>query len=220
MRTFLNSIALILGTTLFCLGRTPGPEEFLRAQMHLSPSQIADIRNSKAVAKILPSPNPSDIFVFGAVYVRARPVAYPQLMRDIGRFNKLSSYLGAGKFSKSPRIGDMDGLSLDYDDIEDLKNCKAGNCELQLPQKSMEAARASIDWNSPEVAEQVNNLAKRRIIQLLEDYQHNGDQALGTYRDKRDPLPVADQFRSLLSRVELFPQYLPELNRYLLEYPN
>ena len=72
---------------------------------------------------------------------------------------------------------------------------------------------------SPEVAEQVNKLAKRRIIQLLEDYQHNGDQALGTYRDKRDPLPVTDQYRSLLSRVELFPQYLSGLNRYL-EYPN
>jgi hypothetical protein len=114
----------------------------------------------------------------------------------------------------------MDGLSLDHDDIEDLKNCKAGNCELQLPEKSMEAARASIDWNSPEVAGQVNNLAKRRIIRLLEDYQHNGDRALGTYRDKRDPLPVAEQFRSLLGRVELFPQYLPELNRYLLEYPD
>jgi hypothetical protein len=220
LRTCCNSIALILGAALFCLGRTPGPEEFLRAQMHLSPSQIADIRNGKAVAKILPSPNPSDIFVFGVVYVRARPVAYLQLMRDIGRFNKLSGYLGAGEFSKSPTIGDMDGLSLDHDDIEDLKNCKPGDCELQLPEKSMEAARASIDWNSPEVAEQVNNFAKRRIIQLLEDYQHNGDQALGTYRDKRDPLPVADQFRSLLSRVELFPQYLPELNRYLLEYPN
>ncbi|MBZ5688377.1 MAG: hypothetical protein LAP86_25440 [Acidobacteriia bacterium] len=218
--TFLNSIALILGATLFCLGGTPGPEEFLRVQMHLSPSQIADIRNGQAVAKILPSPNPSDIFVFGAVYVHAKPVAYLQLMRDIARLSKLSGYLGAGEFSKSPTIGDLAGLSLDNDDIEDLKNCRPGNCDLQLPEESMEAARASIDWSSPDVVEQVNNLAKRRIMRLLEDYQHSGDRALGTYRDKRDPLPVAEQFRSLLSRVELFPQYLPDLNRYLLEYPN
>ncbi len=189
-------------------------------QMHLSPSQIADIRNGKAVAKILPSPSPSDIFVFGAVYVRARPVAYLRLMRDITRLSKLSGYLGASEFSKAPTIGDMAGLSLGHDDIEDLKNCRPGNCELQLPEESMEAARASIDWSSPDVDEQVNKVAKRRIMRLLEDYQHNGDQALGTYRDKRDPLPVADQFKSLLSRVELFPQYLPELNRYLLEYPN
>jgi hypothetical protein len=70
------------------------------------------------------------------------------------------------------------------------------------------------------VAEQVNGLAKRRIVKLLEDYLQKGDRALGTYRDKGDPLPVAEQFRSLLSRVEFFPQYLPDLNRYLLDYPN
>ena len=143
MRRYLNSVALIFGATLFCLGRTPGPEEFLRAQMHLSPNQIADIQNGKAVATILSSPNPSDIFVFGAVYVRTKPVAYLQLMRDVNRFNKLSGYLGAGEFSKSPTMEDMAGLSLDHDDIKDLKNCRPGNCEVQLPEESMEAARAS-----------------------------------------------------------------------------
>jgi hypothetical protein len=61
-------------------------------------------------------------------------------MRDVDRFNKLAGYLGAGEFSTSPTIGDMDGLSLDHDDIEDLKNCRPGNCELQLPEKSMKAA--------------------------------------------------------------------------------
>jgi hypothetical protein len=93
-----------------------------------------------------------------------------------------------------------------------------GNCELQLPKESMETALTSINWNSPEVNEQLNDLAKRRIVQLLEDYRHSGDNGLGIYLDKHDPLPVAEQSRSLLSRVD-FPQYLPELNRYLLEYP-
>jgi hypothetical protein len=220
LRRCLNSAALILGASLCCLGRTPGPEEFLRGQMRLSPSQIADVQKGKAVAKILSSPNPSDIFVFGAVYIHAKPVAYLQLMKDVDRLNKLAGYLGVGEFNKPPTMGDMDRFSLDHDDIEDLKNCKPGNCELQLPEESMEAARNSIEWTSPDVAEQVNGLAKRRIIKLLEDYLQNGDRALGTYRDKGDPLPVAEQFRSLLSRVEFFPQYLPDLNRYLLDYPN
>ena len=81
--------------------------------------------------------------------------------------------------------------------------------------------QALSDAPTPEslLNEQVNDLAKRRIVQLLEDYRHSGDNALGIYLDKRDPLPVAEQFRSLLSRVDFFPQYLPELNRYLLEYP-
>ena len=84
----------------------------------------------------------------------------------------------------------------------------------------MEAARASIEWNSPDVAEQVTMLAKRGIIRLLTEYHQGGDRALLTYRDKGDPTPPAEQFRSLLSHVELFPQYLPDLHRYLLQYPN
>lgn len=125
--------ALILGASLCCLGRTPGPEEFLRGQMRLSPSQMADTQKGKAVTKIISSPNPSDIFVFGTVNIHAKPVAYLQLMKDIGRLNKLTGYLGAAEFSTPPAIGDMDGLSLD-DDVEDLKNCRPGNCELQLPE--------------------------------------------------------------------------------------
>jgi hypothetical protein len=100
--------------------------------------------------------------------------------------------LGAGEFSAPPAVGDLDGLSLERDDIEDLKNCRPGDCELQLPEESMEAARTSIRWNSPDVAEheQVTILAKRGIVRLLKDYGQSGDRALQTYRDKRDPLPI------------------------------
>ena len=201
------------------MGKTPAVDEFLHDQMHLSQSQIAEIQNGKAVAKILRAPNPSYIFVFGAVFIHAEPVAYLHSMRDVPRLKKSGGYLGAGEFSTRPTIMDMDGLSLDQGDIEDVKNCKPGNCELQLPEESMETAHTSINWNSPDVNEQVNKLAKRRIIQLLDDYRHSGDNALGIYLDKRDPLPVAEQFRSLLSHVDFFPQYLPDLNQYLLEYP-
>ena len=185
----------------------------------LAPEQITDVQNGKAVAKILPSSKPSDIYVFGAVYIHAKPAAYLQFMQDMNRLKNVSGYLGVGEFSKPPAFGDMAGLSIEQSDIEDLKNCGPGNCELQLPQESMEAARASINWKSPSVAEQVNKLAKGGILRLLNHYQNSGDTALLAYRDKRDPVPVAEQFQSLLSRVTFFPQYLPDLNEYLLHYP-
>jgi hypothetical protein len=215
----LNSIVLVIAVSLFASTNASSPEEFLREQMQLSPDQITDVQNGKAVAKILPSSKPSDIYVFGAVYIHAKPDAYLQFMQDMNRLKKVSGYLGVGEFSTPPTFGDMAGLSVEQADIEDLKNCRLGNCEVQLPEESMEAARASINWKSPNVAEQVNNLAKGRILRLLNDYQKSGDAALLTYRDKRDPVPVAEQFQSLLSRVGFFPEYLPDLNEYLLHYP-
>ena len=215
-----NSIALALTASLQGFGSVPAPEDFLRAQMQLSPGQIAGVQSGKAFAEILPSSNPSDVFVRGVVYIHAKPAAYFQFMQDMTSRKTVAGYLGAGEFSTPPTVGDLDGLSLDPDDIEDLKNCRPGDCELQLPEESMEAARAAIQWNTPNVAEQVTILAKRGIIRLLKEYQQGGDRALLPYRDKRDPVPPAEQFRSLLNHVELFPQYLPDLNRYLLQYPN
>jgi hypothetical protein len=215
-----NSIALALTASLQSFGGVPAPEEFLRAQMQLSPGQVTGIQNGKAFAAILPTSNPSEIFVCGAVYIHAKPAAYLQFMQDMTRRKTVAGYLGVGEFSAPPTAGDLDGLSLERDDIEDLKNCRPGDCELQLPEESMELARASIQWNAPDVAEQVTILAKRGIVRLLKEYHQGGDRALLPYRDKLDPVPPAEQFRSLLSHVELFPQYLPDLNRYLLEYPN
>ena len=54
----------------------PEPENFFGAKMHLSAGQINDIRRGKVVARILASPDPSVIFVFGAVYILAKPEAY------------------------------------------------------------------------------------------------------------------------------------------------
>jgi len=188
--------------------------------MQLSPAQIAGIQNGKAFAKVLPALNASDIFVSGAVYIHANPAAYLQFMKDMTRRKRVAGYLGAGEFSAPPDVRDLNGLSLERDDIEDLKKCRPGDCELQLPEESMEAARASLQWNSPDITEQVTILAKRGIVRLLKEYQQDGDPALLPYRGERDPMPPAEQFRSLLSRLELFPRYLPDLNRYLLQYPN
>jgi hypothetical protein len=47
-----------------------------------------------------------------------------------------------------------------------------------------------------------------------------GNAALGVYRDKSHPTEVAETFRSLLSRSQALPVYLPEFDRYLLDYPN
>jgi hypothetical protein len=57
-------------------------------------------------------------------------------------------------------------------------------------------------------------------LDALMRYMQGGNAALGTYRDKKHPAVVAATFESLLSRSKALPVYLPELDRYLLDYPN
>lgn len=196
------------------------PFKFFRDYVGLNDKQIADIRNGKAVALVLQLPTADEVFVFGAVYVQSTPEDYLKLASNIDALRKLPNYLAIDEFSDPPKLSDLDGFRLDDQDVRDLKKCKPGSCEVQLPTDAIDAFRQSIDWSAPDAAEQVNHLAKKMILQALLLYQQGGDAALGTYRDKNHPANVADTFQSLLGRSKALPVYLPELDRYLLDYPN
>ena len=195
-------------------------EQFFREYVGLNDEEIAQIRSGKAVAKILDSPTADKVFVFGAVYVQSNPDDYLRLASDVDSLRKLSNYLAIQKFSDPPRLSDLDGLTLEADDIQKLKTCKPGHCEVQLPSDAMEAFQRSVEWPAQDAAAQVNRLAKQMVLDAVLHYQQGGDAALGTYRDKDHPANVADTFQSLLSRSKALPVYLPELDRYLLDYPN
>jgi hypothetical protein len=193
--------------------------KFFREYVGLHEDQITQIQNGKAVAKIVDSNSPDDVFVFGSVYVRSTPEEYLKFAVNTDELRKLPSYLALRKFSDPPQLSDLEGFTLDPDDIKQLKNCEPGKCEVQLPSEAMAEFRQSVNWSAPDTADQVNRLAQKMALESLEKYMQGGNAALGTYRDKHNPAKVADTFQSLLSRSKALPVYLPELDRYLLDYP-
>jgi hypothetical protein len=201
-------------------GQEGEPFKFFREYVGLNDEQIATIRNGKAVAKIVESRTPDEVFVFGAVYLQSTPDKYLKFASDIDSLRKLPSYLAIQKFSDPPRLADLEGFSLEAEDIKDLKNCEPGHCDVQLPVEAMDSFKRAIDWSAPDAANRVNRLARTMALGALMRYMQGGNAALGTYRDKKHPAVVAATFESLLSRSKALPVYLPELDRYLLDYPN
>jgi len=200
--------------------RAAEPFKFFHEYIGLDDEQIAAIRNGKALAKILDSPTADQVFVFGSVYINSTPERYLKFASDIDALRKLPSYLAIRKFSDPPKLADLEGFTLDEEDFKELKNCKAGHCEVQLPTESMEEFQRSVEWSAPDAAEKANHVAQQMALQALLNYKQGGNAALGTYRDKNHPAAVAETFASLLSRSKGLPVYLPELRRYLLDYPN
>lgn len=218
---FLFPLLLISGRArLLASDQNAEPDKFYREYVGLTDDQIASIRSGKAIAKIVDSPTPDEVLVFGSVYVNSTPENYLKLASNIDELRKLPSYLAIRKFSDPPQLSDLDGFTLDDDDIKQLKNCKPGDCEVQLPAESMEEFQKQVDWSAPDVGDQVNRLGQQMALDALQQYIHGGNEALGTYRDKKHPAAVADTFQSLLSRSKALPVYLPELDRYLLDYPS
>ena len=223
MRRFSFCIKLPVVLLLFAIvtrADTPDePYKFYRDVAGLNEEQIAAIRSGKAVAKVVESPTPDEVYVFGSVYVEATPESYLKLASDIDALRKLPSYLAIQSFSDPPQLSDLEGFTLEEQDITELKNCKTEHCQVQLPTKAIEDFQHSVDWSAPDVADRVNRLAQRLALQALMEYMQGGNTALGAYRDKKHPAAVAETFASLIGRFEALPVYLPELNEYLLEYP-
>jgi hypothetical protein len=212
-------VVLLLLPTLIQTDTPNEPYKFFREFAGLNEEQITAIRSGKAVARVVESPTPDEVYVFGSVYVEATPESYLKLASDIDALRKLPSYLAIQSFSDPPQLSDLEGFTLEKQDITELKNCKTGHCQVQLPTEAIEEFQQSINWSAPDVADSVNRLAQRLALQALMEYMQGGNTALGAYRDKNNPAAVAETFASLVGRFEALPVYLPELNEYLLKYP-
>ena len=213
------AVALLLIAPVTKAQNPDEPYRFFREFAGLSEDQIAAIRSGKAVAKVVESRTPEEVFVFGSVYVEASPDKYVELASDVDALRKLPGYLAIQGFSDPSQLSDLAGFTLEKQDIEELKNCQVGHCQVQLPTEAMEGFKQSIDWSAPDVADRVNHLARQMALQSLLNYMKEGNTALGVYRDKNHPVAVAETFETLITRLSALPVYLPELNEYLLEYP-
>jgi hypothetical protein len=196
------------------------PDEFFRQYVGLDDDQIQAIRHGKALAKVLDSRTPDEVFVFGTAYINATPESYLTFASDIDALRKLPNFLAIRKFSDPPQLSDLEGFTLEEEDVKQLKNCKPGQCEIQLPAESMEEFQKAVNWSAPDAADQVNRAAQRMALEALVRYEQGGNAALGTYRDKNHQTEVAETFQSLLSRSKALPVYLADLDRYLLDYQN
>jgi len=147
------------------------PNKFFREFVGLNDDQIAVIRKGKAIAKILESRTPDEVFVFGSVYIESIPEKYLKFASDIDALRRLPSYLAIRKFNDPPQLSDLDGFTLEEKDVEELKDCKPGHYEIQLPAELMEEFQKEVNWSAPDAAYQANRAAQRMALEALIRYQ-------------------------------------------------
>jgi hypothetical protein len=196
------------------------PPSVLFAQLGLTPQQAAAIDDGKPVAKVLSWGGPSEVFVFGAVYVNGSPATYLKAARNVTQLTKSPGYLGGGELPASVTGADLGALTLDPDDIKALRSCREQACDVQLPNTAIQAFQDAVNWSQADASSQANGLARGMILDLVREYRRGGNAALGVYRDKQNPARVAAQFETMIGRSAALPDVLPELRKYLLQYPD
>jgi hypothetical protein len=213
-------VALSLGTAWSCLAQaSPSLQTYFKEDIGLSEEQIATIRSGQAFAKNLHSREADEIFVFGAVYVNVKPESYLKFARDFKRLRAVPGFLAIEEFSSPPELSDLKELTLDSEDLKELKECKPGDCKIQMPASAIEDVRQLVDWSDANAEEEANQLVRKKVLELVTAYQREGNEVLGVYNDKKHPTEVPEQFKYMLSYAKALPKYLPDFYNYLLAYP-
>ena len=117
----------------------PPPRPFLRKVIQLDDAQLAAVEKGEVVTKLLPTTDKPEIAAFGVVKATGTVDQLLTLARDVQKFRQVPQIPEMGYFSSPATLEDLKGLDHPPDDIDALKKCKPGSCDVKLGTKGLEA---------------------------------------------------------------------------------
>ena len=174
-------------------------QQVLRQKAAFDDPDFATLQLNQPVARLAPTSDKREVAVSGLVNVNASAEEFLRSYRDSMTRKNNSAILEIGSFGRQPALTDLDGLTLENGDIDDLKECVVGQCQIKLSAAMIERFRKEIDWAAPDYQIRVTNLFKQMLLAYIKDYRTLGEAALIQYNDKRDSISVASEQRALSS---------------------
>jgi hypothetical protein len=163
--------------------------------------------------------SPNELFVVAAVKIRAPRQRVTDFYGQMIAYVDGSVTLAFGRFGSPPSIADVKDLAFDRSDVDDMKSCRPGRCDVRLGGAGLDKLRSAIDWNATDYVERVNGFARKAAVDYVAAYQSRGDAALFTYDDRAEAVSLKEQWLGIIGNSPLFHQYTPELKTYLEQFP-
>ncbi len=192
---------------------------FLRRTIGLTDAQVADVEAGRVVTRQLPGADKPEMAAFGAVRVASSKDTFLQRLRDVTKFRRGPSTLQMGAFHTPPVLADLEGLTLEDGDFAAARQCKPGDCDLKLARSALERIRREMDWSAPDARARATQLMRQMLVEYVTAYQKGGTAEMATYVDNTQPLETAAEFRKVMAASPYLPQYAPELQKYLEDFP-
>lgn len=210
-RIFLCTL-LVCSSANISLGQSSIAEfqKLLREKAAFDEADLAALQTNQPVVRLSPVADKREVAVSGVVNVRAGADDFLKSYRDGMTRKNNAAILEIGSFGKEPALADLESLTIDPGDIEDLKACAVGDCQIKLSATMIERFRKEIDWESPNPNVAVTNLFKQMLLDYVRDYGTRGDAALIEYNDKRDEVNLANEQRALASAAGYINSFLAD----------
>ena len=189
--------------------------DVLRAKLAFNEGDFATLSQGRTVVRLLPVTDKREVAVFGLVGLQVPAQVFLQSFRDSIIQKSNPAILEIGKFGATPTASDLETLTFDDRDLDDLKDCVVGDCKLKLSAKMIERLRREVNWYAADYRIQATQLLKQILLDYVRDYLERGDPALIEYNDKPKVVRLADELRALLAEStygDKFPEFGQQLN--------
>jgi hypothetical protein len=173
-------------------------------------SDFGELERGEPVVRRLPPNHKQEVSVYGLVRVQVPAEVFLQSFRDSIATKNNRAILEIGRFGSVPKIEDLRTLTMESQDIEDLKKCVVANCELKLSAKMIEQFQKGVDWQATDYADQATRLYRQILLDYVRDYLQRGDAALIEYNDKPTAAPLLEGQRALLPSLPGFFNAVPQ----------
>lgn len=218
------ALTAIAATSLQAQSAPASLVSFLRQGIGLDSAQVAAARRGEPVVKVLETGTQRrDVAIFGIVTSNVSREDFTRRARDFQRSLRAPTRSRFGIFGVPATAADVRDVVITPRDVQDMKDCKPGDCVVKLPATDMQRIRAEMNWSAPaaDLQTQLNAYARRRLVEYVTDYRARGDSAMAVYDDRSTAnVRSRDAFAALLAESPYVYQNVPSLRHYLASYPH
>lgn len=186
----------------------------LKKQAHLDSQAVKKLQDGQIVTRLLDTREDSEIAILGGVVIAVPSEYFLNQFRDISNFLKSPAVLEAGQFSVAPSLSKLSKVILSRADIEAVKQCRLGNCNLKLSAAMIQQIARGMDLSSGGSGS-VDLAFRTALVDYIRTYLADGNRALICYVDNKPPICMADVLNELLNQSSLLRECAPALSEWL-----
>ena len=169
----------------------------------------------ETVVRILPAKD-GEVAVLGVSAIAVEPDAFVARIEAIEALRTNPPRVPLTKrFSQPPVQSDLAALRLDPHEIDALKSCRPGDCDLKLTEQEMVRLRSVATTGDAAVQQGFREVIFERVTRYL----GGGLAALPAYVDKDQPVKTADVLGRLIDHSPYFTVRQPRLASSVRQFP-
>lgn len=185
--------------------------------LSLTPADYARLDAGQPVVAVMPAGR-RHVAIRAATTIKAAPESLFEWTRRIEDLQKSPYVRGIGRFSDPPQLSDLDGLSLDEEDLMDLRRCRPGSCGVKLSDEEIARIRsamaAAVDWRHG-----AQDAFRAVVLARAQRYLAEGHGPLSSYHDEHKRVMLDAEFAALAAEVVVTHPGLFPVTNYLALYP-